>query len=299
MVAAAREHPAASTGWSTRRASWPSVRWSPRDEAVEELFLTNVIGPLFLLRRVVPALEESQGFVAQISAVVAEQPLPGWRPTPPARRRSQRPRPCTPSCAAADRGVRCPPAARRDRVGLPPAGRDSAGLPRASTLMTSPAPSSTPSWPASTTSARAPSGPHVTHGPALWLLVAAAHLGFQATVDAHGLPRPPRRPARRLDPQRTRSTPRWRPSWAPSTSRSCCCSRGPRSRTRTTRAPGSRSPAAAVRRHHRRRRGASTRAARRRGGGERPAAAVASMVADRVRALGALVCLAGAVLLVA
>lgn len=46
------------------------------DEVVEELFLTNVVGPLFLLRRVVPLLEESGGFVVQLSAVVAEQPLP-------------------------------------------------------------------------------------------------------------------------------------------------------------------------------------------------------------------------------
>lgn len=46
------------------------------DEVVEELFLANVVGPLLLLRRVLPLLEESQGFVAQLSAVVAEQPLP-------------------------------------------------------------------------------------------------------------------------------------------------------------------------------------------------------------------------------
>ena len=46
------------------------------DEVVEELFLTNVVGPLFLLRRVLPLLEESQGFVLQLSAVVAEQPMP-------------------------------------------------------------------------------------------------------------------------------------------------------------------------------------------------------------------------------
>ena len=45
------------------------------DEVVEELFLTNVLGPLWLLRRVVPLLEESKGFVAQVSAVVAEQPM--------------------------------------------------------------------------------------------------------------------------------------------------------------------------------------------------------------------------------
>ncbi len=46
------------------------------DEVVEEVFLTNVLGPLFLLRRVLPLLEESQGFVLQISAVVAERPMP-------------------------------------------------------------------------------------------------------------------------------------------------------------------------------------------------------------------------------
>jgi short-subunit dehydrogenase len=44
------------------------------DEVVEELFLTNVVGPMFLLRRVLPLLEESQGFVLQLSAVVAERP---------------------------------------------------------------------------------------------------------------------------------------------------------------------------------------------------------------------------------
>ena len=47
------------------------------DAVIEELFLTNVLGPLFLLRRVVPALAERQGFVVQVSAVVAETPLPG------------------------------------------------------------------------------------------------------------------------------------------------------------------------------------------------------------------------------
>ncbi|WP_107775083.1 SDR family NAD(P)-dependent oxidoreductase [Nocardioides sediminis] len=46
------------------------------DEVVEELFLTNVVGPLFLLRRLLPLLRESQGFVVQLSAVVAERPLP-------------------------------------------------------------------------------------------------------------------------------------------------------------------------------------------------------------------------------
>ncbi|MBK9178282.1 MAG: SDR family NAD(P)-dependent oxidoreductase [Acidimicrobiales bacterium] len=45
------------------------------DVTIEELFLTNVIGPLWLLRRLVPLLAASQGFVLNISAVVAEQPL--------------------------------------------------------------------------------------------------------------------------------------------------------------------------------------------------------------------------------
>lgn len=47
------------------------------DAVIEELFLTNVVGPLWLMRRTVPLLSESSGFVAQLSAVVAEQPLPG------------------------------------------------------------------------------------------------------------------------------------------------------------------------------------------------------------------------------
>lgn len=47
------------------------------DEVVEELFLTNVVGPLVMLRRLLPMLVESKGFVAQVSAVVAERPLPG------------------------------------------------------------------------------------------------------------------------------------------------------------------------------------------------------------------------------
>lgn len=47
------------------------------DVVVEELFLTNVVGPLWLLRRVVPLLETSAGVVVQLSAVLAESPLPG------------------------------------------------------------------------------------------------------------------------------------------------------------------------------------------------------------------------------
>lgn len=47
------------------------------DVVIEELFLTNVLGPLWLIRAALPALTESRGFIANISAVVAEQPLPG------------------------------------------------------------------------------------------------------------------------------------------------------------------------------------------------------------------------------
>jgi short-subunit dehydrogenase len=47
------------------------------DDVIEELFLTNVLGPLWLMKRVAPMLTESKGFVVNISAVVAESPLAG------------------------------------------------------------------------------------------------------------------------------------------------------------------------------------------------------------------------------
>jgi cyclic-di-GMP-binding biofilm dispersal mediator protein len=47
------------------------------DVVIEELFLTNVLGPLWLLRRVAPALAETRGFFVTISGVVAETPMPG------------------------------------------------------------------------------------------------------------------------------------------------------------------------------------------------------------------------------
>lgn len=47
------------------------------DAVIEELFLTNVVGPLFLVRRVLPALRDSGGFLVNLSAVVAEQPMAG------------------------------------------------------------------------------------------------------------------------------------------------------------------------------------------------------------------------------
>ena len=45
------------------------------DSVIEELFLTNVIGPLWLVKRLIPLLAESRGFVVNVSAVVAEQPM--------------------------------------------------------------------------------------------------------------------------------------------------------------------------------------------------------------------------------
>ena len=47
------------------------------DVVIEELFLTNVVGPLWLLRRVIPLLSTSKGFVVNLSAVLAEQPMAG------------------------------------------------------------------------------------------------------------------------------------------------------------------------------------------------------------------------------
>ncbi|MEX2627621.1 MAG: SDR family NAD(P)-dependent oxidoreductase [Ilumatobacteraceae bacterium] len=47
------------------------------DAVIEELFLTNVLGPLWLTRRVAPMLAEHDGFVVNISGVIAESPVPG------------------------------------------------------------------------------------------------------------------------------------------------------------------------------------------------------------------------------
>lgn len=47
------------------------------DVVIEELFLVDVLGPLWLAKRIVPALGERQGFVCNVSAVVAESPMPG------------------------------------------------------------------------------------------------------------------------------------------------------------------------------------------------------------------------------
>jgi short-subunit dehydrogenase len=47
------------------------------DVVIEELFLTNVLGPLWLVKRVVPALSDTKGFVVNFSGVVAEAPTAG------------------------------------------------------------------------------------------------------------------------------------------------------------------------------------------------------------------------------
>ncbi len=47
------------------------------DVVIEELFLTNVLGPLWLAKRVTPALADSGGFLVNISGVVADAPLAG------------------------------------------------------------------------------------------------------------------------------------------------------------------------------------------------------------------------------
>jgi short-subunit dehydrogenase len=47
------------------------------DIVVEELFLTNSMGPIWLAARVEAALAEAAGFFVNISGVVAETPMPG------------------------------------------------------------------------------------------------------------------------------------------------------------------------------------------------------------------------------
>ncbi len=47
------------------------------DVVIEELFLTNAMGPMWLAKHVAPALQTSQGFFVNLSGVVAESPMPG------------------------------------------------------------------------------------------------------------------------------------------------------------------------------------------------------------------------------
>jgi NAD(P)-dependent dehydrogenase (short-subunit alcohol dehydrogenase family) len=43
------------------------------DDTIEELFLTNAMGPLWLVRGVLRLMHVSEGFVVQLSAAVAER----------------------------------------------------------------------------------------------------------------------------------------------------------------------------------------------------------------------------------
>jgi cyclic-di-GMP-binding biofilm dispersal mediator protein len=47
------------------------------DVVIEELFLTNALGVMWLAKGVLPALRDSQGFLVNVSGVVAETPMPG------------------------------------------------------------------------------------------------------------------------------------------------------------------------------------------------------------------------------
>jgi short-subunit dehydrogenase len=47
------------------------------DIVIEELFLTNTLGPMWLAKRVLPALRATNGFFVNFSGVVAESPMPG------------------------------------------------------------------------------------------------------------------------------------------------------------------------------------------------------------------------------
>ncbi len=47
------------------------------DVVIEELFLTNALGPMWLAKRVLPALRDTNGFLVNFSGVVAESPMPG------------------------------------------------------------------------------------------------------------------------------------------------------------------------------------------------------------------------------
>src|SRR5690606_5825210 len=47
---------------------------------IEELFLTNTLGPMWLARLVLPTLAQSRGFFAAVTGVAAERPQPGRVP---------------------------------------------------------------------------------------------------------------------------------------------------------------------------------------------------------------------------
>lgn len=78
VAASAREHLGGVDGLVNAAgvAAFGSLVDTP-DEVIEEVFATNVIGPAFLLRRLLPLLQESGGFVVNLSAVLAERPMAG------------------------------------------------------------------------------------------------------------------------------------------------------------------------------------------------------------------------------
>jgi short-subunit dehydrogenase len=47
------------------------------DIVIEELLLTNALGPMWLAKRVLAPLSNSQGFFVNVSGVVADTPMPG------------------------------------------------------------------------------------------------------------------------------------------------------------------------------------------------------------------------------
>jgi short-subunit dehydrogenase len=50
------------------------------DVTIEELFLTNALGPLWLARRLLPTLAQSKGFFVNVTGVVAEESMAGMVP---------------------------------------------------------------------------------------------------------------------------------------------------------------------------------------------------------------------------
>ncbi len=47
------------------------------DVVIEELFLTNAMGPMWIAKRATAPLRETKGFIANVSGVIADQPMPG------------------------------------------------------------------------------------------------------------------------------------------------------------------------------------------------------------------------------
>ena len=91
------------------------------DEVVEELFLTNVIGPIFLVRRLLPLLEESQRIHPpdQRSRGRASDAADGGLLRQQGRAQRRRDGPAHGAAPQPRRRVRRPPAAHRDRARRP------------------------------------------------------------------------------------------------------------------------------------------------------------------------------------